>query len=156
MKAWWASRSSWAARPRRAGPRFDRLLVAGAVDEGGLLLGGLDLLQAAGAQHPMPRWRATVRWRRIACLGLGRARDAVDQEHRDELARFGCARAGFVLPVLVPERLDQAVDAARAPSGGEGRAGGEPKAPPGDLPFLPPPAADSVGHLVVNGECLDA
>src|SRR4051812_33799346 len=116
MKAWWASRSSWAARPRRAGPRFDRLLVAGAVDEGGLLL-GLDL-QAARAQHPMPRWRATVRWRRIACLRLGRARDAVDQEHRDELARFGCARAGFVLPVLVPERLDQAVDAARAHRGG--------------------------------------
>src|SRR5436309_8129053 len=61
------------------------------------LLGGLDLLQAAeGARHPLPRWRDTVRWRRVACLRLGRARDAVDQEHRDELARFGCARAGFV------------------------------------------------------------
>src|SRR5205823_4142007 len=66
-------------------------------------------------------------------LGLGRARGAVNQQNRGKLRRIAGARGRLVLPVLVLEQLDQAVDAARAHDARERLAVGEHQADTGDL-----------------------
>src|SRR5438067_4549921 len=92
----------------------------------------------------------------LSRLRLGRARSAVDQEHRGELRRLGGARCRLVLPVLGLARLDQAVDAARAHDARERLAVGEHQAHTGDLDVVNLPARRAVGHVVVDGERLDA
>src|SRR5256885_15938909 len=68
--------------------------------------------------------------RRAPCAGAHsrlrrrRARGAVDEQHRRQLPGAGRSRASVVLSVLVLERFEQPVDAARAHRGGEGFAAG--------------------------------